>query len=101
MIAFTYDGEELRVYHDGELDGNPGANPFRWDEPTYNPPPGTPAADFTIAQRAVRTWPDYPDGEPGNEVGFGGDLGGVAVFRRALTAAEIRSLHAGAAADPE
>ena len=101
MIAFTYDGENVRVYHDGELDANPGANPFRWDEPIYEPPPGGPAADFTIAQRGVRTWPDYPEGTPGNEVGFGGDLGGVAVFRRALSPAEIRALHAGAAAEPE
>lgn len=91
MIAFTYDHEHLRVYFDGELDDNGGYNPFRWDRPIFEPTQN--GADFTIAQRAVRTWPDYPEGQPGNEVGFGGILGGVAVYQRALNTEEMRKLY--------
>lgn len=91
MIAFTYDHEYLRVYFDGKLDDNGTHNPFAWDKPIFAPHESF--GDFTIAQRAVRSWPDYPEGQPKNEVGFGGILGGVAVYRRALQPSEMRRLH--------
>ena len=94
--AFTYDGAAIRTYLDGELDANGAANPFPWDRPIFDGGPG--GADFTVGQRPVPSWPDFPDGEPGHPVGFVGDLGGLAVFRRALSADEIAGLHAGAAA---
>jgi len=91
MLAFTYDHEAIRVFFNGELDANGNSNPFYWDKPILDA--GENGADFTVAQRAVRTWPDYPQGAPGNKVGFGGTLGGLAVYNRALTADEMRGLY--------
>ncbi len=91
MIAFTYDQKAIRVYVDGKLDENGNYNPFYWDKPIYDA--GDKGGDFTVAQRDVRTWPDYPEGAPGNKVGFGGVLGGVAVFDRALTPEEIQNVY--------
>ena len=91
MIAYTYDHQALRVYVNGELDRNGNHNPFYWDQPIHNG--GKDGADFTVAQRAVPSWPDYPKGEPGNKVGFGGVLGGLAVYKRALREDEIRALY--------
>ena len=91
MIAFTYDHEAIRVYFNGELDANGNSNPFYWNKPILDG--GENGADFTVAQRAVRTWPDYPEGAPGNKVGFGGTLGGLAVYNRALTEKEMQGLY--------
>jgi len=91
MIAFTYDHQALKVYHNGRLDKNPNYNPFYWDQPIHDG--AEDGADFTVAQRSVPSWPDYPKGEPGNEVGYGGLLGGLAVYRRALTEQEIKQLY--------
>ncbi len=95
MIAFTYDHEQLKVYYDGKLDANGNYNPFVWDKPIFDG--GDEGADFTVAQRDVHSWPDYPEGVPGNKVGFGGLLGGLGVFDRALTAEEIRGIYESAA----
>jgi len=92
FIAFTYDGAAIRVYLDGELDASEGYNPFIWDEPIHDA--GAEGADFTVAQRAVPKWPDYPRGKTRNSAGFSGILGGLAVFGRALEPAEIRALSA-------
>ena len=92
MIAYTYDQRALRVYVNGELDSNGNHNPFHWDEPIHDG--GKDGADFTVAQRSVPSWPDYPEGTPGNIVGFGGVLGGLAVYKRALTAKELKKLYA-------
>jgi hypothetical protein len=91
MIAFTYDHESLRLYFNGKLDENGNYNPFYWDKPIFNP--GENGGDFTVAQRAVPSWPHYPEGEPGNKVGFGGILGGLAVYNRALDPSEISGLY--------
>jgi hypothetical protein len=92
MIAFTYDQKEIRVYFNGELDANEGCNPFPWDKPLLDP--GEKGADFTVAQRALPAWPGYPDVEaPTHKEGFGGLLGGLAVFHRALAADELRAIH--------
>jgi len=88
MIAFTYDHNAIKVYFNGKLDENSNYNPFVWDKPIYNG-----EADFTVAQRAVPSWPGYPEGMPENKVGFGGLLGGLAVFNRAITADEITRLY--------
>ncbi len=93
MAAYTYDGKELRVYFNGELDANGNANPFKWDEPIFDP--GEKGADFTVAQRAVPKWPGYPEEEESpHNVGFAGLLGGLAVYDRALTAEEMSGLYA-------
>ena len=92
MIAYTYDHEALRVYVNGELDRNGNYNPFYWDKPIHDG--GEDGSDFTVAQRGVPSWPDYPKGEPGNKVGFGGVLGGLAVYKRALAPEELKDLYA-------
>ena len=91
MIAYTYDHQALRVYVNGEVDRNGNYNPFYWDKPIHDG--GKDGADFTVAQRLVPSWPDYPEGTPGNIVGFGGVLGGLAVYKRALEPKEIKNLY--------
>ena len=91
MIAFTYDHEQLKVYFNGDLDANGNYNPFLWDKPIFDG--GEQGGDFTVAQRDVHSWPDYPHGMPTNKVGFGGQLGGLGVFGRALRAEEIRLIY--------
>lgn len=91
MIAYTYNQQSIRVYTDGELDENGNYNPFYWDKPIFDG--ANRGADFTVAQRAVPSWPDFPEGVPGNKVGFGGLLGGLAVYNRALSAEEIKNLY--------
>ena len=92
MIAYSYDQQALRVYVNGELARNGNYNPFYWDKPIHDG--GKDGADFTVAQRSVPSWPNYPEREkPSNKVGFGGVLGGLAVYRRALQENEIRALY--------
>ena len=91
MVAFTYDHKAVKVYIDGGLDENGNCNPFYWDKPIYNA--GDKGGDFTVAQRSVPSWPDFPEGVPGNKVGFGGILGGLAVYSRALKPDEITCLY--------
>jgi hypothetical protein len=90
MIGFSYDLHAIRVYTNGRLDENGSCNPFFWDKPLYHAQAVRPA--FTVAQRAVPSWPDYPDGSPSHEVGFGGLLGGLAVYDRALDPNEMQTL---------
>ncbi len=97
-VAITYGNGEARAYLDGVLDvrepqGEPGRNPF-----TY---PGgllKGSADFTVGAVsrpvAVDAAPDGGFVESGNVVAnpFVGLLGGLAVFDRALTAAEVAAI---------
>ena len=91
MIAYTYDGESIRVYVDGKLDRNGNYNPFIFDGRIYDG--GKNGSDFTVALRHVPGWPSYPDGVPENDAGFDGRLGGLAVYDRALNAEEISKLY--------
>ncbi len=92
MIAYTYDQEAIRVYTDGELDENGNYNPFYWDKPIFDG--GAEGSDFTVAQRALPKWPGYPEvEEPTHPEGFDGVLGGLAVYDRALSDQEIKSLY--------
>jgi hypothetical protein len=91
MVAFTFDGEAIKVFVDGKLDENSNFNPFKYDGPIFDG--GEDGSDFTVAQRQVPTWPTYPEGVPGNKVGFDGRIGGLAVFDRTLTADEIAKLY--------
>ena len=92
MIGYTFDLARIRVYVDGKLSENGDCNPFDWNKPIFAPTEG--GSDFTVAQRAVPSWPTYPQGQPANPVGFGGLLGGLAVFDSALSAEQMRKLHA-------
>jgi len=97
-VAFTYDGIHARAYLDGALDvrepqGEPGCNPFHYPGGLLKG-----SADFTVGAVA-RPAKVESDGQGGfRETGgllanpFTGLLGGLAVFKRALTAAELASL---------
>ena len=80
-IAMTYDGKHSRVYVDGKLDAAEGYNPFPYDQGLFDGGPD--GADFTVGSVSV-------GGKPGNF--FVGSIGGLAVYDRALSDAEIRDL---------
>lgn len=91
MVAYTYDQKALKVYVDGQLDRNGHYNPFYYDGGIYDG--GENGADFTVALRRVPKFPSYPNGKPDNDAGFDGRIGGLAVYGRALTAAELKKLY--------
>ncbi len=80
-VAMSYDGAASRVYVDGRLDVWEHRNPFPYTDGLFDG--GGEGADFTVG--AV-----HRGGEWGNF--FGGDMGGVAVFRRALDDAELLAI---------
>lgn len=80
-LAMTYDGQASRVYVDGRLDAFEHYNPFPYPDGLFNG--GSKGADFTVG--AV-----HRGGEWGNF--FGGQIGGLAVYNRALSAEEMRVL---------
>jgi len=80
-VGFTYDGEFARAYLNGELDARPGLNPYRYAGGLFDG--GPMGADFTVGGVSR-------SGEMGNW--FAGTLGGLAVFQRALSDAEMRQL---------
>ncbi len=81
--GFTYDGHMARSYLNGRLDLRDGRNPYAYEGGLFDGGPD--GADFTVA--AV-----HRSGEMGNW--FTGLLGGLAVFDRALTDAEMLQLGA-------
>ncbi|ATC65419.1 hypothetical protein CMV30_16525 [Nibricoccus aquaticus] len=83
QVAFTFDGNWVRVYLDGRLDYRPGLSPYFWPR-TINEV-GERGSDFTVG--AVYRW-----GEMGNF--FVGRLGGLAVYDTALDEEAMRRLHA-------
>jgi hypothetical protein len=92
-VAITYDGVFARAYLNGGLDRRGDRNPYRYSGGIFD---GGPAgADFTVG--AVLR-PEHVD-EQFNAHGsvlanrFYGLLGGLAVYRRALSDAEIRDIH--------
>ncbi|GGD82898.1 LamG domain-containing protein [Paenibacillus nasutitermitis] len=82
FIAFTYDSAESRAYLDGRLDQREAFNPYSYPDGLFDG--GEEGADFTVG--AVNR-----SGEIGNF--YNGLLGGLAVFNRALSEEEIRSLY--------
>ncbi|MEK6481788.1 LamG domain-containing protein [Catalinimonas sp. 4WD22] len=82
MIAMSYDGQFIRVYLDGTLDSAPYSNPFPYPEGIFDG--GKDGADFTVGSNSVR-------GEMTNH--FIGHIGGVAIFNRALSSAEIGEIY--------
>ncbi len=81
FIAFTYDGEYARSYLNGKLDAREGFNPYPYKGGLFDG--GASGADFTVG--AVDR-----SGEIGNY--YAGQIGGLAVFRQALTEQEIAKL---------
>lgn len=81
-LAMTYDGKESRVYVDGKLDALEHYNPFPYPDGLFDG--GADGADFTVgAVHRGGTWGNF----------FGGQIGGLAIFKRALSEAEMQSLH--------
>jgi hypothetical protein len=91
MIAYTYDGEAIKVYVDGKLDYNETYNPFLFNGSIFDG--GEKGSDFTVAQRHVPGWPSYPEGTNTKDIGFDGRIAGLAVYDRALSQDEINKLY--------
>lgn len=83
QVAFTFDGVWARIYVDGKLDYRPGLNPYYWPHAINDG--GADGSDFTVG--AV-----YRGGTMGNW--FTGRLGGLAVYREALSAEAVAGLFA-------
>lgn len=96
FLAATYDQQSLKVYVDGKLDVLEYCNPFVYsDKPIFDG--GARGANFTVAQRAIPDWKGYPD-TPYEKQGFSGQMGGLAVYDRALSPQQIGKIHAAAEA---
>lgn len=80
-VAFSYDGTHIRSYFNGKLDRRDNRNPFCYPGGVYDG--RAEGGDFTVG--AV-----HRSDEPGNF--FNGVIGGLAVYRRALTNEEQRQL---------
>lgn len=80
-VAFTYDGEYAKAYLNGVLDERPGRNPYRYEGGLFDGGPD--GGDFTVGGVSR-------SGEMGNW--FTGTLGGLAVFRKALSPEEMARL---------
>ena len=92
FLAATYDQQSLKVYVDGELDTLQNYNPFEYaNKPIYDG--GEEGANFTVAQRSIPHWKGYPE-TPYVEQGFSGQMGGLAVYGRALDAKQLSSIGA-------
>ncbi|MEM6284972.1 MAG: LamG-like jellyroll fold domain-containing protein [Chloroflexota bacterium] len=80
-VGFTYDSAYARAYLDGALDTRDGRNRFHYPHGLFDG--GENGADFTVG--AVSR-----SGEPGNF--FHGTIRALAVYTRALTDTEMRTL---------
>ncbi len=81
MVGMSYDGTNAMAWLDGLLDRQDELNPYSYSGGLHNG--GAKGSDFTVG--AV-----HRSGEMGNF--FAGDLGGLAIFDRALSPAEIYGL---------
>ena len=80
-LAMSYDGEYSRVFVNGKLDALEHYNPFPYPDGLFNG--GTNGAPFTVgAVHRSNEWGNF----------FGGDLGGLAIYNRALTEDELTEL---------
>jgi hypothetical protein len=87
-VGFTYDGRHARSYLNGVLDRREGRNPYAYEGGLFDG--GAKGSDFTVG--AVDR-----SGEMGNW--FQGQIGGLAVYGRALSDVEMAGL-ASAASRP-
>jgi hypothetical protein len=99
FLAAAYDQQDLRAYVDGRLDALEDHNPYHYPgKPIFDG--GATGADFTVGQRAVPGWSSYPEGKflsvnkKVGPLGFDGILSALAVYDRALSAAEVANIHA-------
>lgn len=77
-IAMSYDGQHSRVFVNGRLDAWEHRNPFPYPDGLYDG--GPTGAPFTVgAVHRNEEWGNF----------YGGLIGGLAVYRRALSEAEL------------
>jgi hypothetical protein len=105
-IACVWDGAQIAVYVDGQLDANASANPIPFTAPIFDfealgtppPPHANPrwsqlgGADFTIGQHGHVLWADYPAATGPQGEGFSGCIGSICLYDRALDTPEIQAL---------
>jgi hypothetical protein len=80
--AFTYDGKEVRAYYNGVCEEHEGYNPYKFPDGIYDG--GEKGSGFKVGVT------DELHGKKCNW--FAGTVGGIALFDRALTAAEMKTL---------
>lgn len=80
-IGMTYDGKHVKVYVNGRLDQRPSYNPYLYEEGLFDG--GSDGADFTVAACSA-------GGRMSNF--YGGLLGGLAIYDRALSEEEITAI---------
>ena len=91
FLAATYDQRSLKVYVDGKLDALEYYNPFVYSgKPIFDG--GENGANFSVAQRAIPDWKGFP-ATSYEKQGFSGQLGGLAVYDKALDAEQIANIH--------
>lgn len=90
--AISYDGQHARAYLDGRLDDRGDRNPYHYPLGIFNPGPR--GADFTVGAVSRPERVDEHFRDHGNVIAnrFHGLLGGLAVFNRALSDAEMSAL---------
>lgn len=81
-VGMTYDGRFIRSYFNGKMDVAPGWNPYEQPDGIFDG--GAAGADFVVGHSDVK--------RPNANNQFVGILGGIAVFDRALTDAEMQKL---------
>lgn len=82
QVAFTFDGNWVRVYLDGKFDYRPGLSPYFWPRAINDG--GMQGSDFTVG--AVYRW-----SEMGNH--FVGCIGGLSVYDTVLSEDQISGLY--------
>lgn len=90
--AMTYDGFQACAYLDGQLDERKGRNPFPYGGALFDG--GPKGADFYVGATPRPRHIDDDGTEHGSVVAnpFFGVLGGLAIYRRALSIHELRLL---------
>ncbi|MCM8537380.1 MAG: LamG domain-containing protein [Lentisphaeraceae bacterium] len=81
-IALTYDGESIKLYHNGTLSAAEGRNPFTYKKGIFNGKEE--GADFTVGSVSVK-------GKPYNF--FGGSIAGLLVYKDALSPEKIKEIY--------
>jgi hypothetical protein len=84
--AMSYDGQYARAYFNGSLDRDGVNNPYFYDQGIYTPSTDDNAADFTVGANFVNT---TAGGPPLLQNKFNGVLGGLAIYRTALSDEQV------------
>jgi len=86
-VATTYDSIAIRAYINGVLYPEPGNNPYPYPKGIYQPSSDAEGADFSIGANFVN---ETSGGPALIHNRFNGLMGGLAVYKQALTEDEVR-----------